>query len=674
MSNSPLAQVRNWIAAGIALLFLSVIFFNVVVDNMPKGEERTIEGYTPWSDEVLKIAETIPIQSDGRVKPLATYAGFKMLGLHGARSMKVEGKDKKIYQIKPTAWMMDTLFRPQYAIKLPTFRIDNSEVIEAVGLKTRKKRDRYSYEDINPAREKLIELAKSYEGIEKDKRDPVQEQVILLAYNFREYESLLAYFGFARAGVTLTGSGEEGASDKRVALSLLLSTAPQIREQIEMAQSQGSGLPKHLQALLEQVLDAANFSKYGLTILPPQDAKQELWQSAGNSIMEVMTKKEVDPTRGIADIKALESVAVVSPDDLLFLKNLTALRDDLKQRADARGEYKNIEREAKYYRSNGFLHAMIWYLIGTVTALAMWGLGKNIFGRICGWLTIICSGAGLIYSLMAIVQRCIIMERPPVGNLYDTIIFIATTVVILGLVVELLTRRGFALGLTPILGAALVVLARRYELGEAVDHMNPLVAVLISNYWLTVHVPIVTLGYTAGLLSAFLSFIYILMRGLNLDNENKELRRAMTRSVYGMICFTLFLSLFGTVAGGIWANDSWGRFWGWDPKENGALMIVLWTLSILHARLGGYIREWGLHLASVFTAIVVTFSWWHVNFLGVGLHNYGFTAGAGTIWAFYATISVALVFGVIAMLFEKHRKANPSPSVNILDSTKKAHG
>jgi cytochrome c biogenesis factor len=112
------------------------------------------------------------------------------------------------------------------------------------------------------------------------------------------------------------------------------------------------------------------------------------------------------------------------------------------------------------------------------------------------------------------------------------------------------------------------------------------------------------------------------------------------------------------VLGGIWANYSWGRFWGWDPKENGALLIVLWTLAVLHARLGGYLREWTLHFASIFTAIVVTFSWWHVNFLGVGLHNYGFTAGKSTIWAFYSAMLIVLVFGVIAMFVEKDRKVD----------------
>jgi ABC-type transport system involved in cytochrome c biogenesis permease subunit len=223
------------------------------------------------------------------------------------------------------------------------------------------------------------------------------------------------------------------------------------------------------------------------------------------------------------------------------------------------------------------------------------------------------------------------------------------------LIVEWLVRRRFALSLAPILGAALVLLARRFELGDARDHMDPLVAVLNSNFWLTIHVITISLGYSAGLLSAFLSTSYILLRGLNLDEGNTSFRRSLTRSVYGMLCLTLFLSLVGTVLGGIWANDSWGRFWGWDPKENGALLIVLWTLAILHARIGGYIREWGLHIAAVGTAIIVTFSWWHVNFLGVGLHNYGFTTGKNTIWVFYLIMTSVLLFAFAAMFYERYK-------------------
>ncbi len=101
MSNSS-SKIGRWIAAGLAMLLLVSVFSNVVVDNMPKGEVRKVEGYTPWPEETLKIAETIPLQNGGRIKPLSTFAGFTMLGLHGARSMKVEGAAGKEFKIKPT--------------------------------------------------------------------------------------------------------------------------------------------------------------------------------------------------------------------------------------------------------------------------------------------------------------------------------------------------------------------------------------------------------------------------------------------------------------------------------------------------------------------------------------------------------------------------------------------
>jgi ABC-type transport system involved in cytochrome c biogenesis permease subunit len=663
MSNS-FSKPGRWIAAGLALLVLGVVFYNLVKDNQPAGEVRKIEGYTAIPKETLEIAETIPVQEGGRIKPLSTYAGFTMLSLHGARSMEIEGTSGKI-KVKPTAWLMDTLFRPQLSAKLPTFRIDNSAVLEAIGVTPRGKRDRYSYEEIEPARAKLIELAQSYEAIKKSKKeagqsellDPVQTQTIDLAYNFRTYESLLGYFGFARFGVTMTGSGKDGAPDQRADVSALLAIAPEIRNQIAASQTQGQRLDTRIEDLLQQVFDSANFAKFGLFILPPSDSKQQIWLSAGNAIYNSLTDVKSDSQLAIADIKLLESAArAVTVDDATFRAELTKVRDALAARATTRGEYKHITLEATYYRKSWFLMALAFFLIGTLTALAMWTVGRGKAGSVLTWATFGATVTGLGYCIVAIVVRCIIMERPPVGNLYDTIVFIATSVVFIALLIEWMTRRRFALGVAPILGTLLIILSRRYELGDAKDHMDPLVAVLDSNYWLTTHVITITMGYAAGLLAAFLSVVYLLMRGLGLDEGDKDLRRSLTRAVYGMVCLTLFLSLVGTVLGGVWANDSWGRFWGWDPKENGALLIVLWTLSILHARLGGYIREWGLHFASIFTAAVVAFSWWHVNFLGVGLHNYGFTAGKNSIYVFYAAIASILLFGAIVMAMEISRK------------------
>ncbi len=650
------ARAGRWIAAAIAMAGLALVFYQLVADNMPKGDVRKVDAYVPWSQETLAAAETLPVQDGGRIKPLSTYAGFTMLGLHGARSMKIADAAGKEYRIKPVDWMLDVLFRPQLAINQPTFRVDNSAALEAIGVKPRGKRDRYSYADIAEGREKLGRLAESYQKIDSKQRDPMQTQVLDLAANIRTYESLLGWFSFARSGVVLGGSGENGGPDKRADVSALMTIAPQIRQQINESQASGGSIQPHLQDLLQQVLDAANFAKHGLFILPPADSADKNWKSAGNAIMEVMNGSAKDADTFIEDIRSLETAArAASGGEPEFRKRFIEMRDRLAARAASRGEDRGIALEAAYYRKNWFLYALVFFLMGTLAALGMWTLGASRAGRVFSWITLAVTVAGLGYCVTAITKRCIIMQRPPVGNLYDTIIFIATTVVFLALIIEWMTRRRFALGIAPILGTALIVLARRYELGDAKDHMDPLVAVLDSNFWLTTHVITITLGYSAGLLSAFLSAGFVLLRGLGLDGGDKELRRSLTRAVYGMLCLTLFLSLVGTVLGGIWANYSWGRFWGWDPKENGALLIVLWTLAILHARLGGYLREWGLHLAAIFTAIVVTFSWWHVNFLGVGLHNYGFTAGKNTIWMFYGCMTLVLMFGFMAMLLEKER-------------------
>ena len=656
MADSP-ARTGRWIAVILAILGLATALYQVVVDNTPKGELRTIRNYQPWSAETIAAAEDIAIQDGGRIKPLSTYAGFTMLSLHGARSMEIADENGKTYKLKPLPWLLDALFRPSVAIEQPTFRVDNSSALEAIGITPRGKRDRYSYSDLRPGREKLGELFQSYREIDSKKRDPIQNQIVTLGSNVIAYEGLLGYFTFARNGITLAGSGDANTPDKRADTSAIMATAPLIREQL---QSGGMNQP-HMQNLLQQVLDASNFAKFGLVLIPPTSNDSQQWLSAGVAIMETMNGSAKNPQTLIEDIRFLEQVArLAHTDGGDFRKALLDAKQRFTERASARGEGKSISLEAAYYHINWFLHALVWFLLGTLSAFLMWATGTSRVARVSSWITIATTLAGLTYCTIAIVKRCIIMQRPPVGNLYDTIIFIATTMVMLALLVEWLTRRRFALGLAPIIGTTLIILARRFELGDATDHMDPLVAVLDSNFWLTTHVITITYGYAAGYFAAFVSAVFVMACGLGLIDEKNDLRRILTRTVYGVICFTLFLSLIGTVLGGIWANYSWGRFWGWDPKENGALLIVLWCLAILHARLGGYLREWGIHLASLFTAIIVTFSWWHVNFLGVGLHNYGFTAGKNTIWAFYAVISALLLFGIAAWARELSRKAQTS--------------
>ena len=652
------SKVGRWIAAVLAFAVVVLVLVQVAKDNRPKGEVREIPGYVPWSKETVRLFETLPVQEGGRIKPLSSQAGFTMMSFHQARSMKIKGADGKMIKISPTEWMMDSIFRPKLAVDLPTFGVDNTEVLSNAGIKVDGKRGTYSYTEIEAGREKIIELALSYEKIGERKRDPLQTQTIDLAYRIRNYEAILGYMSFARSGVTLAGTAVDGKPDRRADISDVMGTAPLIKQKLAEDERAGLLMNPQMQSLLQQVVDLANFSKFGLFIIPPTAKEDREWQTAGNVIWSVMQHEAKDSKTSIGDIKALELLArsVGQDDDLEFRKQLVSVHDRFVKRAEERGQYKRIGLEAHYYRADWFFWAMLCFIFGMVFALVMWSTGRTRGGAVFAWLTGIFTTIGTTLCTIAIVERCFIMQRPPVGNLYDTIVFIGAIVVFLCLLTELMTRRRFALGLAPIAGTLLIILSRRYELGEGKDHMDPLVAVLDSKFWLSTHVITIALGYCAGLAAAVISSAYILMRGLGLDDGDKDVRRSLTRAAYGMICLTLFLSLVGTVLGGIWANYSWGRFWGWDPKENGALMIVLWSLAVLHARMGGYIKEWGLHLASLFTACVVVFSWWHVNFLGVGLHNYGFTAGKDTIWKFYAVIGVMMLFGAVIMLIERRAK------------------
>jgi ABC-type transport system involved in cytochrome c biogenesis permease subunit len=641
----------KWVVAILALVGFAVALTNVFIDNMPKGEVQKVADYEPWEKETVELLESLPVHDGGRVKPFSTYAGFEMLSVHGARSMKVEGKDGKVHKLKPTEWLMDTLFRPHLAVNLPTFRVDNSEVLEAIGVKPKGRRDRYSYEEIADGRDKLMDIARSYEGIEEDDRDPVQQQTIDLARSMMSYEAVLLYFNFARSGITIRGAAE-GEEDKRFSFSYLMSIAPDVFNQIREGKQPEDVDDERAKYMYDQIYRGSMYSKFKLFILPPEDTNEKAWKPVGEALLLGASSEQTD----VGDILALEeSIYALSQNEKDFRSELGEFKDRVDKRASARGESKWLSMEVSYFKRDYFLNAMVFFLIGSICALGMWGFGQGKVAKIFYWGTFGFTILATILCTVAIVIRCIIMQRPPVGNLYDTIIFIATTGVMFSLLVEWMSRKGFALGLAPILGTALIVLARRYEVGDASDHLDPLVAVLDSNFWLTTHVITITLGYSAGLLAAMLSGIYVLIRGLNLDGVNKDLRRSLTKAVYGCICLTVFLSLVGTVLGGVWANYSWGRFWGWDPKENGALMIVLWTLAILHARLGGIIKEWGLHLSSLFTACIVAFSWWHVNFLGVGLHNYGFTTGEETIWTFYKVMCGFIMFGVLMMLIEKYK-------------------
>jgi ABC-type transport system involved in cytochrome c biogenesis permease subunit len=185
--------------------------------------------------------------------------------------------------------------------------------------------------------------------------------------------------------------------------------------------------------------------------------------------------------------------------------------------------------------------------------------------------------------------------------------------------------------------------------------MKMLVAVLDSNFWLGIHVPNITLGYAACCVAGVLGHIYII-QGLVSPRA-----KARLDSTYKMLMLSLGLGLtlafFGTMLGGIWADQSWGRFWGWDPKENGALMIVLWCALIFHARIAKLIGPLGVAVLSSILLLVVMWAWFGVNLLSVGLHSYGFASGAAAGFTAYFCAEVLFLALAAPIVLKKLRRA-----------------
>ncbi len=262
--------------------------------------------------------------------------------------------------------------------------------------------------------------------------------------------------------------------------------------------------------------------------------------------------------------------------------------------------------------------------------------------------------AAVVVHTLAIGLRIYLTDRPPVTNLYSSAVFVGWAAALAGVFMERLFPLGVAVLGSATIGAGTLVIA--HNLGNDGDTMQMMQAVLDSNFWLATHVVTITLGYSATFLAGAIASVYLVARAF-MASFTPERERAMIRMVYGVVCFALLLSFVGTVLGGIWADQSWGRFWGWDPKENGASLVVLINAIILHARWGGMIRARGIAVLAVAGNIVTVWSWFGTNMLGVGLHAYGFMDSA-MMWLAVFVASQILLMALAAL---PGRKTAASP-------------
>lgn len=568
-----------------ARLVLCVLASAVACLPVFSGTDQAPERTQPWSPRTLELFGSLPVQDGGRIKPLSTYANFTLLRLNGKRSA-VSSADERLDSV---AWLLDVVFFPEDAARARTFLVTDIDAIAAIGVPTegKKKRDRWSYDELQPGMPKLFALAHDYDAIAAKERTPLQQQVVDLAGNALSFLRLARFVDFARGG------------------------------------------------------DATAADALALIAPPASLAGDAAWLTPADVIGNIGPKTSM-PAGDSVVIAGLQTLFDRRTDPSAFEAALASLNEHLVARAEARGQYTRIGLERTYYALDPLGWSLITFVGAFLAAAFLWLRPRS---RVAYFTTNSASLVATALLIGAIAMRCVIRGRPPVSTLYETVLFVTACGVSLALFLELVHRSRVAISAAAILGMIGLFVANGYETLDKQDTMPSLVAVLDTNFWLATHVTAITIGYSAGLLAAALASAYLIAKLFRWKQADPAFRREIARMVYGVLCFAVIFSTVGTILGGIWANESWGRFWGWDPKENGALLIVISQLVILHARRGGFLREHGTCMAAAFGGTVIAFSWWGVNLLGVGLHSYGFTSGIHTaLWTYYG-----LQWGVVGL-------------------------
>jgi len=621
------ARLRLLVPALAALLALAA--------SAPAQDESMPRRAAPWSQGVLKLAEALPVQDGGRVKPLSTFANFTLLRFNGMRSMTTPDGEK----LDALPWLLDVLFYPEQAADYRMFKVDDIQAVEAAGIDTagKQKRDRFSFNELVPGFRRLFELASEYHRKDEKERTPVEQQVLQLATSLDDYFALQSHFDYARRGMAVGDApelasvfGGDVASFSQVIAQMPRLLALQAAWNADPSRSRDAGV---LRGLLQGASDLTAGTET-LALIPPRGTAQAEpdWHTPADLATAAFKGGPVD-SHSVAMLAGFETLARSIGDPAAFEQALANVAVESVATATARGEYGKVGLELTYYKLNLIEKSLVVYVLGFVLAAILWLAPRN------RWLyraVAACAVVATALLVAAITFRCVIRERPPVSTLYETLLFVTAVGSIVLLVTEWIGRQRIALSVNTALGMVGLFLANGYETLDKQDTMPQLVAVLDTNFWLSTHVTAVTIGYAAGMVAAAIATVYLVARLFGIKRRDPAFGKTLIRMTYGALCFGLIFSVVGTILGGIWANESWGRFWGWDPKENGALLICLVEIAILHGRMGGYLRDFGIAASTAFLGTVVAFSWFGVNLLGVGLHSYGFTSGIqSALWTYY---------------------------------------
>jgi len=532
--------------------------------------------------------ESLPVFHQGRIKPLESVAKQTLLTLNGKQNLKNESAME---------WTIKTLVNPRDADKDTVFLIHNPQLVSSLGLVT-ENITRFSFHQIQPGLETLFSLANSAERIEEKERHQFDKDVILLRNKIITYMQLKASW---------TGSQFENPKELYHHFKSLVPIG--IKAIHHPREEYGQSLLE-----LKEILDYYVFLEKNALFYTLYDKHQHQFKPFASGPLGIWQDNTEHP--------------LIVP----FLSLITQLKSKQKTeeslneihqfyRKELTSDYKKVQLEYWFDQVNPLYKCILLYGMIFVGMLVIW-LGiltrfKPLFYQLCI----------LTFSIhtVAIILRIIIQGRPPVTNLYSSAIFVGWAAILIALILEKFNRRGIGTLISGLIGFLTLIIAHHLSLQGDSFHM--LQAVLDSNFWLTTHVLTICLGYSAMFVAGFLGFLFII-KGVFTKKLIVEEQDNLQKMVLSTLGFAMLFSTIGTILGGIWADQSWGRFWGWDPKENGAILIVLWIAIIFHSRILGILKQKGLMISVVFGNIITSFSWFGVNMLGVGLHSYGFMESA----------------------------------------------
>jgi len=577
----------------------------------------------------------LPVQVGGRVKPLDTLARNSLFCI----SHKTTYEDEQGRKQPATRWLAEVLFGKQQGRDLSVFRIPNDEIQDSLGLEARAGL-RFSLTSIPDAKS-------TYGMLRSEKLETVNEWARRAHKTQSDNVTL-------RKNQQTDGYKEVTIADEQAMDLYRKQSQYRYIRHINWLPTQEDSLdPKGLQVwLLGAVygVDQMSSNKRGMPRLFPAADDESDWGNPTELMLKAITPKitsRSDPDElalrqgEISPLEFVERAVTASPDSQwlnLFWDMQKAFRaEDSEQFNKAVAAFQaaigetplSVENrfsvEVFMNRFQPFMQCIVLSILALVLVIGSW----------FGWREPLLRAALMLACLSLFVHtaglgaRMYLDGRPLVfvTNLYSSAVFVGWIAIITGLLLERIYRNSIGLTVACIISFLSLIIAQNLDAaGDGGDNLEVLRAVLDTNFWLATHVTTVAIGYAATFVAGGLGIAYLFL-GIFTPALDKDLSKILSRMIYGVLCGALTLSFIGTVLGGIWADQSWGRFWGWDTKENGALIIVMWNAIVLHARWGGMVRQRGMATMAVFGNIVTSWSWFGVNELNVGLHSYGGGSG-----------------------------------------------